>query len=86
MVKKIIMVEEQQAEITAVVPQSEFQDTVIAKLDAIDWKFWEILKIAQRWEETTLGRPPPPLISELTPHEVDVGMVSIIVNEDGDSD
>jgi hypothetical protein len=85
MVKKIIMVEEDQTETPAVIPQSEFQSTVIATLETIDWKLWEILKIAQRWEEVTFGPPQkviPPPINDLTPHDVDIGMISIIVDED----
>ena len=86
MAKKIIMVDEGQPTTdTTVVPQSEFQDAVNAKLDTIDWKLWEILKIAQRWELTVVGAPPtevPTPLGNLTPHAVDIGMKEIIVDED----
>lgn len=85
MAKKIIMIDEEQPVAAVVVPQSEFQSEMMSKLDTIDWKLWEILKIAQRWELLTLGEPltevPTPL-GDLAPHAVDVGMVSIIVDED----
>jgi hypothetical protein len=88
MAKKLIIIEDKQTvPAAAVVPQSGFQTTVISTLETIDWKLWEILKIAQRWEETTLGVPPTVTnepINDLTPHEVDVGMISIIVDEDDD--
>lgn len=59
MVKKIRLIEEEQND--EELDAKEFQAKALEYMQAIDWKLWEMLKIAQRWaEENGYSETPEP--------------------------
>ena len=49
MVKKIRLIEDEKPELDP--DEKEYQEKMLEVQQAIDWKLWEMLKIAQAWAE-----------------------------------
>jgi hypothetical protein len=82
MVKKIRIIEEQPQE-EDLNPVDTYETKMLKYQQAIDWKMWEVLKIAQAWAEREgLNTEPPDNFDE--EETVISNVKSIIVDEDDD--
>jgi hypothetical protein len=88
MASKIIVYDEETEE-DAASANSDFQAQMLAYMQSMDWKLWEILKIQQKQELVSEAPMPPPtvkpdsiIVSEAPMPPPTVKPDSIIVDED----
>lgn len=81
MVKKIRLIEEEQNE--EELDAKEFQAKALEYMQSMDWKLWEMFKIAQRWaDENGYGEPTEPTEPKAASKKTKSDVKPIIVDEE----